>query len=592
MCLQAGVERINVLPELGCAMITVQRSFASLIFLAMFCGNIGAQSDSTAATPTIRTNTRLVLVDVVVTDKRGKAVGDLKASDFAIQEKGKNQKIAIFNPPRSEEKGTVRGLGPGIYSNRPEYVTPEGALAVLLLDSVNTPFKDSAYARRQMLQFVRSQYKPGQRMAIFTLGNGLTVLQDFTADPQLLYNALVQYLPKEQEGKAAAAPPAANSDSVRGNSSTMADTMNARISAFQNAQVAYMEDRRIEITLGAMRSLARILGGFAGRKNILWVTAGFPFTLIPEDRTISDEELAESLPTRDQLGLNTRSSGAVAGITRQGHAEEIRQAAAQLASSQIAIYPVDARGLVSGMEETMLDPKSRDLDAMTQGAQARISNVTSTQETMREMARETGGKAYINQNEVHEGVALALADFPASYTLGYYPEDKKWDGKYRSIKVKTERDGIELRYRRGYFAIDPTQVKGQKPEQAVSEALSDQAANTLITFLAQVKPADKGKLGVDILVDSSSVTAEDVSGGSKKLNLVFYAAIFSPDGKMLGNQSMKIDQTFDANTFQQVQQHGILTHMDIDPKPGKNDLRIAVRDNHSASVGTLIIPLQ
>jgi VWFA-related protein len=576
-------------------MIKVQKLLTVAVLVAVFCTNIGAQSESGASTPTIRINTHLVLVDVVATDKHGKAITDLKASDFTLQEKGKSEKIAIFNPPGSQDKGAARGLGPGIYSNRPEYVTTEGPLAVLLLDTVNTSFRDSAYARRQMLQFVRNQYKPGQRMAIFTLSNGLAVLQDFTTDPQLLYNALVQYLPKEQEGKAAAAPAVANvanADSGRGNSNSMADSFNQRIQAFQNAQVAYQEDRRIEITLAAMRSLARILAGVPGRKSVLWVTAGFPFSLIPEDRTISDTELAESLPTISQLSLGTRDSGSVASITRQGHAGEIRLAAAQLASAQIAIYPVDARGLVSGMEETMLDPKSRNLDAMTQGAQARISNVTSTQETMREMARETGGKAYINQNEVQQGVALALADYPASYTLGYYPDDKKWDGKYRSIKVKTQRDGVELRYRRGYFAIDPSQLKDQKPEQAIAEALSDQAANTLVTFLAQVKPGDKGKLGVDILVDSNSVTAEDVAGGNKKLNLVFYAAIFSADGKMLGNQSMKIDQTFDANTFQQVQQHGILTHMDIDPKPGKNDLRIAVRDNHSASVGTLIVPLQ
>jgi VWFA-related protein len=576
-------------------MIKVQKLLTVAVLVALFCTNIGAQSESGASTPTIRINTHLVLVDVVATDKHGKAITDLKASDFTLQEKGKSEKIAIFNPPGSQDKGAARGLGPGIYSNRPEYVTTEGPLAVLLLDTVNTSFRDSAYARRQMLQFVRNQYKPGQRMAIFTLSNGLAVLQDFTTDPQLLYNALVQYLPKEQEGKAAAAPAVANvanADSGRGNSNSMADSFNQRIQAFQNAQVAYQEDRRIEITLAAMRSLARILAGVPGRKSVLWVTAGFPFSLIPEDRTISDTELAESLPTISQLSLGTRDSGSVASITRQGHAGEIRLAAAQLASAQIAIYPVDARGLVSGMEETMLDPKSRNLDAMTQGAQARISNVTSTQETMREMARETGGKAYINQNEVQQGVALALADYPASYTLGYYPDDKKWDGKYRSIKVKTQRDGVELRYRRGYFAIDTSQLKDQKPEQAIAEALSDQAANTLVTFLAQVKPGDKGKLGVDILVDSNSVTAEDVAGGNKKLNLVFYAAIFSADGKMLGNQSMKIDQTFDANTFQQVQQHGILTHMDIDPKPGKNDLRIAVRDNHSASVGTLIVPLQ
>src|SRR5262249_57408245 len=146
-------ERINVLPALGCEMTTVRRILAIALSVAELAANIGAQTDSAATTPTIRTNTRLVLVDVVATDKRGKAVTDLKASDFTLQEKGKNQKIAIFNPPGSQDKGAARGLGPGIYSNRPEYLTPEGRLAILLLDTVNTSFKDSAYARRQMLQF-------------------------------------------------------------------------------------------------------------------------------------------------------------------------------------------------------------------------------------------------------------------------------------------------------------------------------------------------------------------------------------------------------------------------------------------------------
>ena len=175
------------------------------------------------------------------------------------------------------------------------------------------------------------------------------------------------------------------------------------------------------------------------------------------------------------------------------------------------------------------DSASRQSSNTSERAIVRMSDVSASQQTMKAVAEETGGKVYINQNEVQQGVALALADYPASYTLGYYPDDKKWDGKYRSIKVKTQRDGVELRYRRGYFAIDPSQLKDQKPEQAIAEALSDQAANTLVTFLAQVKPGDKGKLGVDILVDSNSVTAEDVAGGNKKLNLVFYAAIFSAD---------------------------------------------------------------
>ena len=101
-----------------------------------------------------------------------------------------------------------------------------------------------------------------------------------------------------------------------------------------------------------------------------------------------------------------------------------------------------------------------------------MSDTQSSQETMREMARETGGVAYVNQNEIKLGVSNAIEDSTASYTLGYYPDDKKWDGKYRNIKIKLNRDG-ELRYCRGYFAIDPSAQKDRKPDQEVAEALRD-----------------------------------------------------------------------------------------------------------------------
>src|SRR6185295_13592009 len=92
---------------------------------------------------------------------------------------------------------------------------------------------------------------------------------------------------------------------------------------------------------------------------------------------------------------------------------------------------------------------------------------------------------------------------------------KKWDGKYRSIKVKLARDGLQLRHRRGYFGIDPSQQKDRKPEQQVAEALRDNAPSTLVTFSAQVKPGEKGKLAIAFLVDANSLSAEDVSGGKK-----------------------------------------------------------------------------
>jgi hypothetical protein len=184
-----------------------------------------------------------------------------------------------------------------------------------------------------------------------------------------------------------------------------------------------------------------------------------------------------------------------------------------------------------------------------------------------------------------------MADSSASYTLGYYPEDKKWDGKYRPIKVKLNRDGLESRYRRGYFAIDPATLKDRNPEQGAVEALQDRAPDTLVTFSAQVKPAAAGKLGVDFLVDARTLSTEDVSGGNKKFNVVLYAAVFSPDGKMLGNQSLKVDQAFDVATYNQIVQKGMLLHMDLNVPAGKNELRMAVRDNRTGNTGTLSAPI-
>jgi len=115
-----------------------------------------------------------------------------------VEENGKAQKIATFASPVQSASGPAT-LAPGIYSNRRQYRSPGGPITVMLLDAINTPFLDQAYARRQMLSFVQEQYKPDQRMAVFTLTGSLNVLQDFTTDPQILYAALQRFRPRPQE---------------------------------------------------------------------------------------------------------------------------------------------------------------------------------------------------------------------------------------------------------------------------------------------------------------------------------------------------------------------------------------------------------
>lgn len=339
--------------------------------------------------------------------------------------------------------------------------------------------------------------------------------------------------------------------------------VNQALDTFEAAQAAFEEDRRVEITLNALDSLSRMLGGMKGRKSVVWVTGAFPFTLIPEERSISAAELSEVLPTINTKRPDTNASGTYAAIQRQSHTQEIRDAATRLANAQVAMYPVDARGLS-------------------------ISTHFNDVRTMREIADETGGRAYVNENEIREGAALALADNSSAYTLGYYPENKKFDGNYRHIKTKIARDGLEVRYRRGYYATDVTPKKDSHPEQ-VAAAMEDAAPATMVPFTARVKPPTdnvvKGKVGVDFLVDANSISVEDTSTG-KRLDLVFYATFIS-GGKMLAPRSIKVDQTFDLKTYQQIAEKGLMLHMDLDPQTTRLPLLLAVHDKHSGLVGTV-----
>ena len=550
---------------------------------------------------TIRANTRLVVVDVVVTDKKGEPVSGLKAEDFTIEENGKKQKVSVFVPPGATKQAAPTPAPPGILSNLPENIRPAGVPTILLLDATNSPFKDQAYARSQMLKYVVEQAQSGHPMAVLTLTDQLDVLQQFTSDPQVLVTAIKSLRPQDQILQSAA--PRAESHGVadgpgRGGSGAGGGAANLSIASamaaaqdFANLQVGYNLERRTIITIEALKELSRILGGLPGRKNVVWLTASLPFDLVPEDRNVSDAELAADIPNINQKSLGTIATGALAAQGRQLHGQEIKEAEAQLASANIAIYPVDLHGLISGMESSAAGGASVYNDAaLSDRSLSAVSSLQASQGTMKEVAAQTGGKAYVNQNDVKEGIALAASDEKASYSLGYYPENKKWDGKLRNIKIKIAQGDTQLRYRKGYFAIEPGPAKDRNFEQDVAAALQVNAPATQISFRAQAKPTDPGKVKVVFLVDAHSLTAED-SGGKKKMNVVFYASVFGSNGKSLVTRSIKVDNAFEAATYQQILDHGMMVPLDMDVPTGGSELRLAVLDNKTGFIGTVSGPL-
>ncbi len=561
--------------------LPLRTALASALVLNLAAGptiSSAQQTSDEVPSITIRTDTRLVVIDVVATDKKGQPLIGLKPEDFTLEENGKKQKISVFVPPGISNHTAAAPSPAGVLSNHPENVLPAGVPTVLLLDATNSSFSNQAYARSQMLQYVVEQSHAGQTMAVVTLTDRLRVLQDFTSDPQILLTAIKNLKPQAQVFEAAA-PIVSNT--------TFA------VTSFANIQIGYNTERRILITIDGMRGLARMLGGLPGRKNVVWLTASLPFDLIPEDRNISDAELMAELPGQGrQRSVGTNSAGSQAAEQRELHNPEIREAEAQLASAGIAIYPVSLRGLTSGMEGSANSGGQvyNNPTAMSDRALRRENGQISNQGTMEEVAAQTGGKAYFNDNEIKDGIVLAVSDDKASYSIGYYPENKKWDGKLRSVKVKVAQGDAQLRYRKGYFAIEPGPTKDHNYDQDVVAVLAVGAPATEISFKAQAKPTDPGKIRVVFLVDAHTLTAED-SGGSKKMNVSFYATVWGPGDKGLGAQSIKVDKSFDAATYQQILDHGMMVPIDLPIPSGGTELRLAVLDNKTGFIGTVSGPL-
>lgn len=243
-----------------------------------------------ALVQTIKTNALLVVVDVVVTDSAGKPVHGLKASNFTLKEDGAPQVIKNF-----EEHSAARladatkfppmpRLPPGVFTNYMP-APANGAVNVVLLDTLNTPITDQAYVHQQLLAYLKST-PPGTRIAIFGLSSHLVLLQGFTSDPELLRTVMEKGYDKgsplldDQVGGGGIQN--SRADTIEDNA-TQAERhdqgfieMVARLREFDaKIESSQLRDRAL-YTLDAMNEIARYLAVIPGRKNLIWFSGSFP----------------------------------------------------------------------------------------------------------------------------------------------------------------------------------------------------------------------------------------------------------------------------------------------------------------------------
>jgi len=401
-------------------------------------------------TATIRAKAKLVIVDVTVSDKNGNPLHNLKKEDFTVLENGNPQSIGTFeehvalSADDAVKFPPMPKLPPGIFTN----VTPapvNSAVNIILIDSLNTPFEDQSYLRSQLVNYI-NHARPGTSIAIFALTTSLNMLQGFTSDTEILKRVV-----SKQAGNAS--PLVARTQTGEDSSNIVAASAGgaaaASLAAFQSFQSGFVNGnaqtyQRARMTLDAFNVLAGYLSNIPGRKNLVWFSGAFPLDLDPDS------------------AISTNSANSFAGSNEDS---EVHRIIALLARGQIAVYPVDCRG-VQASPQTVGEYQgsiSNDGNPATFVGDKSNFEHTMAQEhfTMERLASNTGGRAIMNENDLTKATAEAIEIGSNYYTISYTPSNVDWKGDFRKIQVKLDRQGYTLAYRRGYYADDPDSPQNQ-----------------------------------------------------------------------------------------------------------------------------------
>lgn len=549
-----------------------------------------------APVATFHANSRLVQVDVVALDAAGHPVLGLKPADFRVLEDGKPQQITAFDPhvlKAAADPPHAFHLPPHQYTNVPEQDS-SAPLAVVLFDTLNTPLSDQVYARQQMLAFLKS-LPAGERIALFALGTRLRMIQTFTGRSDVLTAAATRLLASpsafvrteaEQQRQEddliyrerMAAPATGGAPSGSGQAPNAISgaplavaTQKLRDALTEQQQAATSE--RVGTTLEALAELSVMMRGFQGRKNLLWLSGGFPFGFGPNPFERSDLR-------------NTAHFDAA-----------VHQTEGLLAAAQVAVYPIDVSGVhMQGTDLSSTGEGTSGVDAVTgisrlNTAFARqLQQETDAHATMDDIADQTGGKAFYGSNDVRNALQRGLVQGSSYYSLSYIPEDTTWNGKFRRIQVKLLRGGYRLQYRRGYYAIPETERTAQDSTVKLVTALRpDMPDSTSLFMKALILPpdADHKSVRVTYLIDPQQVTFADMPNGRKHALVDLLAVVWDKNGKDVGHAADTIDATLDQAAYQKVLHSGLQASQEIAVQPGAYRVRIGAVDRASQQVGTI-----
>lgn len=546
----------------------------------------------------IQGGTHLVLVNVVAKDKHGKSVAGLTRDDFVLKDNGQEQKIALFALEDAGETATAVPVSPAhlTFTNRP--APGIAAVTVFLFDELNTKLTNQEFAKKDFLRYLRA-LPADSRVAVFALGDSLSMLHDFSEDMASLLAAIEKHKNRANPELDAATAPPASSNSIAGGQT--AAEWDSFMQSSSQPYVDYTETVRATRTAAALETIAGHLEGIPGRKTLIWISGGFPIQLGLRNAV---DGIPQSTPNARQSGGSAKGGGSTGGRGGGGRAgggssnsggsnpppaslattelpgagrsfeSDVARAIRALNEADVAVYPVDARGVIVpaafGADRSSIGKRSQPPKA--------LSGPDFNYETMQTLAGETGGQAFHHINDLSTAIREAAGDARVSYSLAFSPAAGSLDDSYHRLEVTVKRPDVKLRYRPGYVAA---------PDAAVAPTLAEAIANPValagIGFAVHLDPVEGG-YKASVTIDAHNLTLQPKDG--KWTGALQFLVVV---GKV--EQLTTIPLNFSEAMFHQIQEKGLVLGARVKTPPGTTGFSMGFRDIPSGMVGTLHVPL-
>jgi VWFA-related protein len=504
---------------------------------------------------TFTAETDLVLVDISVRDRSGNLIRDLKPEDFTVLEDNKPQKVSTFDIENMEKTPAlpiqdVNLLGSTPKKTRSTAANPDSATAaeehiikdrrlLILFFDLSAMQPDEIERSAQAAQnYLDKQMEPADLVSVVSLGNTITVNQDFTSDRAKLKKVLEGFNLGAGAGFEEGNTGTTEGTADNANSFTVDDT----------EYNIFNTDRRLQ----ALRTIAQQVASVPQKKALIYFSSGM-----------------------DRTGIENES--------------ELRAATNAAVLANMAIYTMDIRGLQA------LPPGGEAQNASLRGkspysGQATLNALNSnftTQETLVSLASDTGGRAYLDSNDFSKIFRGVQDDTSLYYLLGYHSTNLARDGKLRRITVRVNRPGVKLEYRKGYYAAADFKHsnKEDRERQLQEELASDLPSTDLPLYLATgyFRLADnKYYVPISLIVPGSEIpfsrTRDQDKATLDVLGLV-------TDEKKLPAGGIRDTVKLAVNTANEVQRKNVQYDSGLVLSPGKYHLKIVVRENQSGRMG-------